>query len=235
MLKALIITLLALSMTLTAVAVGAERTSPPSPLSVYREGEPIPNPLRGKTDLSRASFAQTTQTPTIDDSNVLADCIRLLPADRPVETGANAPSLRIVQPTTDVVYGSAVTVQIQTNNYDVNANGQHWHLWVNGTLTGMVYQPTAIIDLTPGTYTICASLGNNQHADIGMPDGIRLKVEAAQVGTPTATLAVDRAAAQVQPEGQISNSQIILLLGGGLLAAVGGWWIGNRMPKGKKK
>ncbi|MBI1279545.1 MAG: hypothetical protein GC179_15570 [Anaerolineaceae bacterium] len=180
-------------------------------------------------------LAQATPTLTPDDSNVLADCIKLLPADRPVESGENAPSVRIVEPTSDVVYGSAVTIQIQTNNFDVNANGQHWHLWVNGTLTGMVYQPNAVIDLAPGDYTICASLGNSTHADIGMPDGIRLRVEAAQVGTPTATLAVDRSAAQVQPEGQISSSQIVLLIGGGLLAAVGGWWIGNRMPKGKKK
>ncbi len=175
-------------------------------------------------------------TPPAEDSNVLADCIRLLPANRPIESGANAPTVRIVQPTTDVVYGSTVSIQIQTNHFDVSAEGgQHWHLWVNGTLTGMVYQKDAVIDLQPGNYTICASLGNSQHADIGMPDGIRLKVEAAQAGTPTATLVVDRTAAQIQPEGQISTGQIILLVGGGLLAAVGGWWIGNRMPKGKKK
>jgi hypothetical protein len=175
-------------------------------------------------------------TPPADDGNVLADCIRLLPADRPNESGPNAPSVRIVQPTTDVVYGDTVSIQIQTNNFDISANdGQHWHLWVNGTLTGMVYQKDAVIDLKPGTYLICASLGNSQHADIGMPDGIRLKVEAAQAGTPTATLVVDRSAAQVQPEGQISTGQIVLLVGGGLLAAVGGWWMGNRMPKGKKK
>jgi len=179
--------------------------------------------------------AQPTSTPAADDGNVLADCTRLLAADRPIESGPTAPSVRIVQPTTDVVYGSAVTIQIQTNNYDVNADGQHWHLWVNGQLNGMVYQPTAIIDLIPGTYTICASLGNSKHADIGMPDGIRLTVKPAQAGIPTATLAVDRAAAQVQPEGQISSGQIALLVGGGLLAAVGGWWFGNRMPKGKKK
>ncbi len=179
--------------------------------------------------------AQSTPEATADDSNVLADCTRLLAADRPIETGANAPTVRIVQPTIDVVYGSTVTIQIQTNNYDVNANGQHWHLWVNGALNGMVYQPTAIIDLTPGTYTLCASLGNSQHADIGMPDGIRITVKPAQAGIATATLAVDRSAAKVQPEGQISSGQIILLVVGGLLAAVGGWWFGNRMPKGKQK
>ena len=179
--------------------------------------------------------AQNTPEVTPDDGNVLGDCTRLLAADRPIETGPTAPTVRLVQPTTDTVYGSTVTIQIQTNNYDVNANGQHWHLWVDGTLTGMVYQPTAIIDLTPGTHTVCVSLGNSQHADIGMPDGIRLTVKPAQAGIPTATLAVDRAAAQVQPEGQISSGQIALLVGGGLLAAVGGWWFGNRMPKAKKK
>ena len=179
--------------------------------------------------------AQDTPEATADAGSVLADRARLLAADRPIETGANAPTLRIVQPTTEEVYGSAVTIQIQTHNFDVTANGQHWHLWVNGTLTGMVYQPTAIIDLNPGTYTICASLGTSQHADIGMPDGIRLTVKAAQAGIPTPTLPVDRAAAQVQPEGQLSAAQIALLVGGGLLAAVGGWWIGNRMPKAKKK
>lgn len=178
--------------------------------------------------------AQSTFTPALDDGNVLGDCTRLLAADRPIETGATAPSVRIVQPTSEVVYGTTVTIQIQANNYDVSASGQHWHLWVNGQLMGMVYQPTAIIDLTEGTYTVCVSLGNSQHADIGMPDGIHLTVKAAQAGTPTATLTVDRAAAQVQPQGQIGAGQIVLLVGGGLLAAVGGWWIGNRMPKRKK-
>lgn len=181
-------------------------------------------------------MAQNTATPMPDSGNVLADCIRLLPADRPNESGANAPSVRIVQPATDVVYGSAVTVSIQTNNYEVtDKTGQHWHLWVNGQLQGMVYQPTAVIDLAPGTYTLCVSLGNSQHADIGMPDGIRVTVAEAQAGTPTATVAVDRATARVQPEGQVSSSQILLLVGGGLLAAVGGWWMGNRIPKAKKK
>src|SRR4051794_37910135 len=95
MFKALIILVLALSMTLTALA---------------------------------QSTPEATPEAATDSGNVLADCIKLLPADRPVESGANAPSLRIVQPTTDVVYGSAVSIQIQTKNFDVNADGQHWHL-----------------------------------------------------------------------------------------------------------
>lgn len=175
-------------------------------------------------------FVAVAQEPS---GSVLADCVRLLPADRPIPTGPDAPALRIIQPTTDVVYGRTVTITIQSSNFDIPAEGRHWHLWINGQLQGMVYQPTAVIDLEPGTYQICASLGNTDHADLGMPDGISLRVETALAGTPTATLAVAREQAQVQPEPGIGLGQILVLVAGGLLAAVGGWWLGSRLPKRK--
>ncbi|MEZ4668256.1 MAG: hypothetical protein R3E39_10105 [Anaerolineae bacterium] len=179
--------------------------------------------------------AAAQSTPTPDAASVIEDCAKLLPPDRPQFSGADAPSVRIVQPAEKTIYGSAVTIAIVTNNFDINAEGRHWHLWVDGQLNGMVYQTTAIIDLTPGVHTLCASLGNEQHADIGTPDGVVISVEAAQAGTPTATLVVDRDAAQVQPEGTVTVPQILVLVGGGLLAAVGGWWFGNRLPKQRKK
>lgn len=173
-------------------------------------------------------------TSTPDTDNILEDCARLLAPDRPIASAPDSPTIQLLSPTTETIYGSAVTVNIQANNYDVTSEGRHWHLWVNGQLQGMVYQPTAIIDLAPGVYTLCVSLGNTQHADIGMPDGVRVTVEQPLAGTPTATLTVDRAAAQVQPEGTVGAGQVAILVIGGLLAAVGGWWLGNRMPKGKK-
>lgn len=177
-------------------------------------------------------LAQTT--PSARPESVVAECAGLLPADRPMPGGSDAPTVRIVQPTVDTAYGSAVTIAIQTDNFDLNVEGRHWHLWVNGQLQGMVYQPTAIIDLAPGNYTICASLGNTDHADIGMPAGKRITVEQAQVGTPTPTLSIAREQAQVQPETTgPSTGQILLLIAGGLLAAVGGWWIGARMTRRK--
>jgi hypothetical protein len=163
----------------------------------------------------------------------LADCVKLLPADRPIPTGPDAPALRIIQPTADVVYGRTVTITIQASNFDIPAEGRHWHLWINGQLQGMVYQPTAVIDLEPGMYQICASLGNTDHSDLGMPDGISLRVETALAGTPTATLGAAREQAQVQPEPGIGLGQIVVLVTGGLLAAVGGWWLGARLPKRK--
>ncbi len=173
--------------------------------------------------------AQAQSTPSIID-----ECAKLLAADRPMPIGADAPSVRIVEPSGDVVYGSAVTIIIETENFDVTSDARHWHLWVNGQLQGMVYQPTAIIDLEPGTYQICASLGNADHADLGMPAGVELRVERASVGTPTPTLPVSREQAVVQAEPGLGPGQIALVIGLGLVAAVGGWWLGSRMPKKRK-
>lgn len=167
-------------------------------------------------------------------STIVDECSKLLAADRPMPTGDDAPSVQIVQPAEAVVYGSAVTITIETQNFDVTSDARHWHLWVNGQLQGMVYQPTAIIDLEPGTYQICASLGNADHADLGMPAGITLRVERAAAGTPTPTLPVAREQAVVQPEPGLGPGQIALVIGLGLLAAVGGWWMGSRLPKKRK-
>ncbi len=184
--------------------------------------------------LPGVALAQSTPAP---GENTLAECVRLLPTNRPMPSGPDAPTLRIVQPAADAtIYGGTITVSIQTNNFDVDAqSGRHWHLWVNDQLRGMVYQDDAVLDLEPGTYRICASLGNTDHADMGMPDGIVLTIEEPLAGTPTATLAVSREQATIQPEATSpDSSQLILLVAGGLLAAVGGWWIGSRMPKQRK-
>lgn len=161
---------------------------------------------------------------------LIAACTRLLPADRPMPTGADAPSLRFTAPTSAEVTGTAVLLTIETSNFTIPTEGRHWHLWVNGQLQGMVYQPDAIIDLEPGEYEICASLGNTDHADIGMPAGMRLTVRPAAPGAAP-TLPVSREAAAVQPEPGIETGQIILLIVGGLAAAIGGWWMGARLGK----
>ena len=155
--------------------------------------------------------AQTT-TP----ADIIAACAALLPPDRPLSL-----TLRLVQPVAGIHYGTAVNVRIEATNFDVTTEGRHWHLWVNGQLQGMVYQPDAIIDLEPGTYTLCVSLGNTDHADIAMPDGVVITVERPLAGTPTAVLTVSREQAQIQPEPVIEPAQLMLLIGGGLLAAFG--------------
>jgi hypothetical protein len=181
-----------------------------------------------------ASYPAAAQEAT-PPPDIIAACSALLAADRPMPSGPDAPSVRIVQPADSVVYGSAVTIVIEAENFDVTSEGRHWHLWINGTLHGMVYQPTAIIDLEPGSYQICASLGNTDHADLGIPAGIALTVERPTAGTPTPTLPVSREEAVVRPEPDLGPVQIVLVVALGVLAAVGGWWMGTRLPKHGKK
>jgi hypothetical protein len=173
-------------------------------------------------------------TTTPDASTLVADCTKLLAANRPMPTGADAPTIQIVQPSAPVVYGQTLTITIETTNFDITSAGRHWHLWVNGQLQGMVYQPTAIIDLPPGTYRLCATLGDTNHVDIGIPAVALVTVEAAGSGTPTPTLPVTRQAAQVTNDSGIGTGQIVMIIVGGLVAAVGGWWLGKRMPRAAK-
>ena len=175
--------------------------------------------------LSQSAAAQET------NDDVLAECAALLPPDRPIPTGPDAPSIRLTAPQANATLQTGqIAFSVETINFNLNNEARHWHLWINGQVQGMVYQPTGIIRLMPGSYTICASLGNTDHADIGMPDGLRITVEAAQAGVPTPTLPVAPEAAPVVPE-QPQPAQILLLIGAGLAAAIGGWWAGSKLGK----
>lgn len=171
-------------------------------------------------------YAQTA-TPSIIDR-----CAGLLADDRSMPTGANAPSIRIISPAdNEVVYGDQTVVTVETQHFDLAAGAGHWHLWVNGQLMGMLYQSSGVVDLAPGTYQICASMGGADHRDFGIPDGITITVRQPDAGTPIPTLAVSRDNAPILSEPAVSPLQIILIGGLGLLAALGGWWLGARLPK----
>jgi hypothetical protein len=169
--------------------------------------------------------------------SVIEQCAALLPDDRPVETGADAPSIRFVTPTDGgMVYAGEVIVSVETENFDIESAAAHWHLWVNGRLMGMLYQASGVIDLEPGTYQLCASMGDTNHMDLGMPAGITITVQQPAAGTAIPTLAISREEAPIIPEPESSPMQIVLIVGLGLVAAVGGWWLGTRLPKrGKPK
>jgi hypothetical protein len=152
-------------------------------------------------------------------------------------SGPNAPRIRIVDPVDNgVVYGSKLTVAVQTENFEINTNAQHWHLWVNGQLQTMVYGPGVSVDLAPGVYQVCVILGNSNHQDVGIPDGITVTLQSPQQGTPTSTPAVAPSvtAAAVAAEQSDNAVRIGLLVVGGLLAAVLGWQLGARLPKSKR-
>lgn len=174
--------------------------------------------------------AQTT-TPSIIDQ-----CAALLPNDRPISSGAEAPSIRIIAPADgEVIYEGEIVVTVETQNFDIESAAAHWHLWVNGRLMGMLYQSSGVIDLAPGTYQLCASMGDTSHMDLGMPDGITITVQQPAAGTPIPTLAISREDAPIISEPDSSPVHIVLIVGLGLAAAVGGWWLGSRLPmRGKR-
>lgn len=171
-------------------------------------------------------------------------CRRLMALDAPNPTGPDAPSIRIVNPAENsTVYGSQMTLTVETENFDISTeSGDHWHLWLNSQLQVMVYEQSVLIDVQPGTYWVCAIMGDKDHADLGEPSGIMVTVAAAAAGTPTSTpLAAAQNSAAEPYRGEQSSTLstddpmgLILIIGAGLVAAVGGWWLGAKLPKKKK-
>lgn len=176
------------------------------------------------------AWAQTMPAP------VTTSCEDLLPPDRPMFEGPNAPTIRFDSPSSGDVFGSVVTISVGIENFDLTTtDARHWHLWVNGQLQGMVYQTSTIIDLVPGMYQLCASLGNTDHADIGEPAEAVITVYTAAAGTPTsAPAAPPQSVGELIAEPDVTPGQIALIVGIGLVAAIGGWWLGSRLPKAKK-
>jgi hypothetical protein len=174
------------------------------------------------------------QTVTPDAAALVASCQQLMTPGAPVDTGPNAPVIRIAAPSAgEVVYGDQLAVTVETENFDINSNGQHWHLWVDGQLQVMMYGPTAIVNVAPGEHQVCAIMGNNDHADLGRPAGIIVNVEQPQPSTPTTTPPVlpEVAATYTATEEPLNPMMIVMMVGAAVVAAVGGWWLGRRLPK----
>ncbi len=171
-------------------------------------------------------FAFFSLTAYAQSSDLAAECAALMVNPPPL---ANPPpTARIIEPADGaIIYGGQVIVAIQADNFELT-QGSHWHLWVDDTLMGMVYEPRAQIFLSPGTYRLCATLGDDQHADLGIPAGITITVREALEGTPTPPADTAIAAPQPEPDSTL-NPVVILLLGGA--AALGGILIGARMGR----
>lgn len=170
-------------------------------------------------------------------STVVGNCQRLMNVAQPVAAGPDAPSIRIIEPADQgVVYGNQLAVTVETENFEFEPGGQHWHIWVDGQLMQMVYGPTAVINVAPGTHEICAIMSTAAHGDVGAPAGVQVIVVQPAAGTPTTTPAVAPEVAAVYSETELAESPLglILIIGLGLLAAAGGWWIGTRLSGSRR-
>lgn len=103
----------------------------------------------------------------------------------------------------------------------------------------MVYEPATVLDLAPGTYRLCAILGNAEHMEFGSPDGIMLTVEEPAPGEPTTAAPVSVSgttpSAPLPEERGLSKTNLIVIVIGGLAAVIGGWWLGARISKRRPK
>ena len=170
------------------------------------------------------AFPVRAQTPTPDPSTLLADCAATLPADRPLPTGADAPTIRIVSPASGTVIRSRadkfaeVTITVEVSGFsldgpDAAENSPHWHVWLNNSVWGMAYQNSALVGIPYGRWRICASLSDSAHTDIGQPDGIYLIVEREE---------------EVAPVSDDVATPLPLVIALGMLAVMGGGWLGLR-------
>jgi hypothetical protein len=188
------------------------------------------------------------QTPTPNPDTVVADCAAMLPPDRPMPTGADAPSIRIVYPTTGTVIRSdddkfaEITFTVEIENFDMDAGessdeSNHWHLWLNNSIWGMYTGTEGFTALPYGNWRMCVSLGDAAHADLGMPDAIYVRVEEGADGEGTViiepTAAADSSSVEsvvsagppTEPDSPNAIIGIVIL---GIVALSAGLWLGGR-------
>jgi len=164
-----------------------------------------------------------TETPSLRDQ-----CRSLMVDPPPLSEPPE--SVEIVSPSDgQALNGGTVNVRVVAQNFDLT-NGGHWHLWVDNSLAGMIYGDRAVIDLAPGTHRLCAFVGNEQHNDLGVPDGVVITVREASLGLSTT---IPDPQATVLQADSVSSPLLIIVLGGA--AAVGGILVGTRLGRRTKK
>ncbi len=182
------------------------------------------------------------QTPTPNPDTLMQDCTRNLSADRSIATGPDAPSIKIIAPATGTVIVSNeatladvnFTVEVQNWNlpgYYSEQEAPHWHLWLNDSVWGMFYQTDALSGVPYGTWRICASLGDANHVDVGMPDAILLTVKRQDSQTASITVQPTAAVQISPPTSAPEQPPILLIIVLGIFALIGGLMLGRRARK----
>ena len=77
-----------------------------------------------------------------------------------------------------------VEVAVETENFELSPDGNHWHLQVNGEAVGMYANPQVTFDSRlyegSGEYEIMVSLNNAQHCDYGIQAMTTLAMDSGQ-------------------------------------------------------
>ncbi len=102
----------------------------------------------------------------------------------PVNNGRvpnNGATVRIISPTNgaNMQNGTQIILEIETTNFDMSDEGNHWHVYVDGQSWGMVTggnmdQP--LTGLTPGEHEIGVYLSIDTHEELQEGDSITIVV-----------------------------------------------------------
>ena len=90
--------------------------------------------------------------------------------------------IRIVSPEEGAVFaaGEDIVVEVEIENFTLNDEGSHWHVYVDGVSYGMVVGETTtqvLRNLEPGDHEVTAYLANGDHEELEDGGVVHITVE----------------------------------------------------------
>lgn len=75
--------------------------------------------------------------------------------------------------------GDSIALEIRTENFDINAEGNHWHILLDGNEIGMIHGDNnqALRGLEAGTHEIRVTMANEAHQEYQDGDSIQITIE----------------------------------------------------------
>lgn len=100
----------------------------------------------------------------------------------PVRIPNNGAVIRIVSPADGAVFaqGEDIVVEVEIENFVLNVDGSHWHVYVDGVSYGMVVGDVTsqvLRNLEPGEHEIAAHLANGDHEELEDAGVVTITVE----------------------------------------------------------
>lgn len=91
--------------------------------------------------------------------------------DTPARVPNQGAIIRIVSPQPEAIIepGQKLKIEVETANFELGANGNHWHVLVDGQSPRMIMgamNETTLSDLEPGRHEISAYLSNGKHEEL---------------------------------------------------------------------
>jgi hypothetical protein len=95
----------------------------------------------------------------------------------------NGAVVRILSPSDGATFApdEQIIVEIAVENFSLGVDGNHWHVYLDGTSYGMIMgtSPEHVIrGVEPGVYTLTVRLADGDHRDLEEGDSVQITVRA---------------------------------------------------------